>query len=61
MTPARSEYANPDSLRLEVQALTDFLCSNKIEVLKLVDTLYWDCSIDGDRISVVVFEWNLHA
>ena len=26
---------NPDSLRLEIQALTDFLCSNKIEVLNV--------------------------
>jgi Circularly permutated YpsA SLOG family len=26
---------NPDSLRLEVQTLTDFLCSNKIEILNV--------------------------
>ena len=33
---ARKErISNPDSLRLEVQALTDFLHSNKIEVLNV--------------------------
>ena len=26
---------NQDSLRLEIQALTDFLCSNKIEILNV--------------------------
>ena len=26
---------NPDSRRLEIQALTDFLCSNKIEILNV--------------------------
>jgi Circularly permutated YpsA SLOG family len=26
---------NPDSLRLEIEALTDFLCSNKIEILNV--------------------------
>jgi hypothetical protein len=29
--------SNPDSLRLEIQALTDFLCSNKIEILSRRD------------------------
>ena len=52
MTPARSEYTNPDSLRLEVQALTDFLCSNKIEVL----------NVAGPRESKEpgVYEWTLN-
>ena len=31
----KGRIPNPDSLRLEVQALTDFLCSNKIEVLNV--------------------------
>jgi hypothetical protein len=26
---------NPDSLRLEIQALTDFMCSNKVEILNV--------------------------
>ena len=29
----KEQILNQDSLRLEIQALTDFLCSNKIEVL----------------------------
>jgi Circularly permutated YpsA SLOG family len=42
---------NPDSLRLEIQALTDFLCSNKIEVL----------NVAGPRESQEpgVYEWTL--
>ena len=42
---------NADSLRLEVQALTDFLCSNKIEVL----------NVAGPRESKEpgVYEWTL--
>ena len=31
----RKAEDNADSLRLEVQALTDFRCSNKIEVLNV--------------------------
>ena len=31
----KARISNPDSLRLEVQALTDFLRSNKIEVLNV--------------------------
>jgi Circularly permutated YpsA SLOG family len=42
---------NQDSLRLEIQALTDFLCSNKIEVL----------NVAGPRESKEpgVYEWTL--
>ena len=42
---------NPDSLRLEIQALTDFLRSNKIEVL----------NVAGPRESKEpgVYEWTL--
>jgi hypothetical protein len=42
---------NPDSLRLEIQALTDFLCSNKIEIL----------NVAGPRESKEpgVYEWML--
>jgi hypothetical protein len=42
---------NPDSLRLEIQALTDFLCSNKIEIL----------SVAGPRESKEpgVYAWTL--
>ena len=42
---------NQDSLRLEIQALTDFLCSNKIEVL----------NVAGPRESNEpgVYEWTL--
>ena len=40
-----------DSLRLEIQALTDFLCSNKIEIL----------NVAGPRESKEpgVYEWTL--
>ena len=31
----KERISNPDSLRLEIQALTDFLCSNKIEILNV--------------------------
>jgi hypothetical protein len=31
----KERRSNPDSLRLEIQALTDFLCSNKIEILNV--------------------------
>jgi hypothetical protein len=34
---------NPDSLRLEIQALTDFLCSNNIEILNVG----WPSGIEG--------------
>jgi hypothetical protein len=30
---------NQDTLRLEIQALTDFLCSNKIEILNVAGPL----------------------
>jgi hypothetical protein len=42
---------NQDSLRLEIQALTDFLCSNKIEIL----------NVAGPRESNEpgVYEWTL--
>jgi hypothetical protein len=42
---------NPDLLRLEIQALTDFLCSNKIETL----------NVAGPRESKEpgVYEWTL--
>jgi len=42
---------NPDSLRLEIQALTDFLSSNKIEIL----------NVAGPRESKEpgVYEWTL--
>jgi hypothetical protein len=42
---------NQDSLRLEIQALTDFLCSNKIEIL----------NVAGPRESKEpgVYEWTL--
>ena len=42
---------NQDSLRLEIQALTDFLCSNKIEIL----------NVAGPRESRKpgVYEWAL--
>jgi Circularly permutated YpsA SLOG family len=29
----KERISNPDSFRLEIQALTEFLCSNKIEIL----------------------------
>jgi Circularly permutated YpsA SLOG family len=31
----KERILNQDSLRIEIQALTDFLCSNKIEILKV--------------------------
>jgi hypothetical protein len=31
----KERISNPDSLHLEIQALTDFLCSNKIEILNV--------------------------
>ncbi len=31
----KERISNPDSLRLEIQALTDFLSSNKIEILNV--------------------------
>ena len=31
----KERRSNPDSLRLEIQALTDFLCSNRIEILNV--------------------------
>ena len=45
------QRSNPDSLRHEIQALTDFLCSNKIEILNVV----------GPRESKEpgVYEWTL--
>jgi Circularly permutated YpsA SLOG family len=48
MTPGKYKYSNPDSLRLE---LTDFLRSNKIEVL----------NVAGPRESKEpgVYEWTL--
>jgi hypothetical protein len=47
----KARISNPDSLRLEVQALTDFLLSNKIEVL----------NVAGPRESKEpgVYEWIL--
>jgi len=32
---SKERILNQDSLRLEIQALTDFLCSNKIEILNV--------------------------
>ena len=50
MTLAKSEYQS-DSLRLEIQALTDVLCSNKTEIL----------NVAGPRGSkeLGVYEWTL--
>jgi Circularly permutated YpsA SLOG family len=47
----KERRSNPDSLRLEIQALTDFLCSNKIEIL----------NVAGPRESKEpgVYEWTL--
>jgi hypothetical protein len=47
----RKEILNQDSLRLETQALTDFLCSNRIEIL----------NVAGPRESKEpgVYEWAL--
>jgi len=52
MRPTRKERLfNQDSLRREIQALTDFSCSNKIEVL----------NVAGPRESKEpgVYEWTL--
>jgi Circularly permutated YpsA SLOG family len=52
MNDGRKERrSNPDSLRLEIQAQTDFLSSNKIEILNLA----------GPRESKEpgVYEWTL--
>ena len=47
----KERILNQDSLRLEIQALTDFLCSNKIEIL----------NVAGPRESKEpgVYEWTL--
>jgi hypothetical protein len=47
----KERISNPDSLRLEVQRLTDFLCSNKIEIL----------NVAGPRESKEpgVYDWTL--
>jgi hypothetical protein len=47
----KERRSNRDSLRLEIQALTDFLCSNKIEIL----------NVAGPRESKEpgVYEWTL--
>jgi hypothetical protein len=47
----KERICNPDSLRLEIQALTDFLRSNKIEIL----------NVAGPRESKEpgVYEWTL--
>jgi hypothetical protein len=47
----KERISNPDSLRLEIEALTDFLRSNKIEVL----------NVAGPRKSKEpgVYEWTL--
>ena len=41
---------NPDSRRFEIQALTNFLCSNKVEIL----------NVAGPRVSKEpgVYEWT---
>ena len=51
MTSAKKRIFNPDSLRLEIEALTDFLCSNKIEIL----------NVAGPRESKEpgVYDWTL--
>jgi hypothetical protein len=48
----KERISKPDSLRLEIQALTDFLCSNKIEIL----------NVAGPRESKEpgVYEWTLN-
>jgi hypothetical protein len=43
---------HPDSFRLEVQALTDFLCSKKIEILNVAGP--WESKEPG------VYEWTLN-
>jgi hypothetical protein len=47
----KERILNQDSLRIEIQALTDFLCSNKIEIL----------NVAGPRESKEpgVYEWTL--
>ena len=47
----KERISNPDSLRLEIQALTDFLSSNKIEIL----------NVAGPRESKEpgVYDWTL--
>jgi Circularly permutated YpsA SLOG family len=47
----KERISNSDSLRLEIQALTDFLCLNKIEIL----------NVAGPRESKEpgVYEWTL--
>ena len=47
----KEQISNRDSLRLEIQALTDFLCSNEIEVL----------NVAGPRESKEpgIYEWTL--
>jgi hypothetical protein len=42
---------NPDSPRLEIQALTDFLCSNKIENS--------ECGLPSESKEPGVYEWTL--
>jgi len=42
---------NPDSLRLEIEALTDFLCSNKIEILNVASP--------RESEEPGVYEWTL--
>jgi len=51
MTPAKSEYRIRIRSGLEIQALTDFLCSNKIEIL----------NVAGPRESKEpgVYDWGL--
>jgi Circularly permutated YpsA SLOG family len=47
----KERISNPDSLRFEIQAMTDFLFSNKIEIL----------NVAGPRESKEpgVYEWTL--
>ena len=47
----KARISNPNSLRLEIQALTYFLCSNKIEIL----------NVAGPRESKEpgVYDWTL--
>jgi hypothetical protein len=51
MTPVKSEYRPPDSFCLEIQALSEFVCSNKIEIL----------NVAGSRESkeAGVYDWTL--
>jgi hypothetical protein len=52
---------NPDSLRLEIQSLTDFLCSNKIEILNVAGTRKSrGLRLDADDVALFsLFEWFL--